>query len=97
MSEVQNWSKFNLGTPANYRITVRGFLDQSWSNQLGGIAIQNASTVDDTPVTVLQGNLIDQAALFGVLNNLYGLGFPIMAVECDPVEKHVLEENRRGE
>lgn len=93
MSESQNWSKFNLGTPANYRITVRGFLDQSWSNQLGGIAIQNETTADDAAVSVLKGKLVDQAALFGVLNSLYGLGFPIISVECAPMVNSALEKS----
>ena len=84
MAEEQDWSKFNLGTPAIYHITVRGYLDDSWSNQLGGIAIDNAKTADDTPITILHGEMVDQAALFGVLNSLYGLGFPIISVECVP-------------
>ena len=84
MPQKPDWSKFNLGTPAVYQITVRGYLDDSWSNQLGGIAIENVTTAGDTPITILRGELVDQAALFGVLNSLYGLGFPIISVACSP-------------
>lgn len=84
MTETQDWSRFNLGTPAIYKISVRGYLDSSWSSQLGGLDIRNATTADNTPTTTLQGKLVDQAALFGVLNSLYGLGFPVMSVECAP-------------
>lgn len=86
MAEKPNWSEFNLGTPAVYHITVRGYLDNSWSNQLGGIAIRNATTADDTAITILHGEMVDQAALFGVLNSLYGLGFPIIEVQCMPMK-----------
>ncbi|MDX1417146.1 MAG: hypothetical protein R3293_23270 [Candidatus Promineifilaceae bacterium] len=84
MTDESKWPTFNLGTPAIYRITVRGYLDDSWSNQLGGITIQNVAAADDTPFTILHGEMVDQAALFGVLNSLYGLGFPIIGVESVP-------------
>jgi len=77
---------FTVGTPATYRIVVRGRLDRSWSEQLGGIAVQSAPEVDDAPATTLIGKLVDQAALLGVLNGLYGLGFPLLSVECTCVE-----------
>ena len=84
MAERLDWSTITLGSPAIYQITVRGYLDDSWSNQLGGIAIHNATTADETSITILHGELVDQAALFGVLNSLYGLGFPLLSVECAP-------------
>ena len=93
MEERPDWSMFNLGTPAIYHISVRGYLDDSWSNQLGGIAIHNTMTADETPITILHGELVDQAALFGVLNSLYGLGFPIMSVECTPEGATVPDRN----
>ena len=86
MVEGLDWSSITLGSPAIYQITVRGNLEDSWSNQLGGINIHNATTANETPITILQGELVDQAALFGVLNTLYGLGFPLLSVECVPAE-----------
>ena len=84
MPEKQDWSQFNLGTPAVYRIKIRGYLDESWSNRLGGMAMQHKAATGGTTITTLQGQMVDQAALFGVLNSLYGLGFPILSVECAP-------------
>lgn len=71
-----------LGTPATYRITVQGNLDSSWSDDFRGLAISNEVAEDGSSFTTLTGGLIDQAALFGVLDGLYGLGFPLLAVEC---------------
>jgi hypothetical protein len=75
-------SPLTLGTPATYRITVQGYLDSSWSDDFGGLAVNNEVGQDGSPLTVLTGWLVDQAALFGILDGLYGLGFPLVAVEC---------------
>ncbi len=87
MQEEQDWSQFNLGTPAVYYIKIRGHLDVDWSNRLGGMTIQHTITASGTTITILQGKMVDQAVLFGVLNSLYGLGFPILSVECN-LEQH---------
>ena len=84
MSNGPDWTRFNLGTPAIYHITIGGYLDDSWSKQLGGISIQNETTDDGTIITVLHGEMVDQAALFGVLSSLYGLGYPLLSVEYLP-------------
>ena len=81
MAEKLDWSTFNLGSSGVYEITVRGYLDDSWSDHLGGITIRNTTTTPETPITILCGEMVDQAALFGVLNSLYALGFPLLAVE----------------
>ncbi len=86
MPEEKDWSEFDLGTPAIYRIKIRGYLDDDWSPQLGGMTIQHQTTPKETTITTLKGIMADQAALFGVLSSLYGLGFPILSVKCLPEE-----------
>ena len=71
-----------LGTRATYRIRISGCLNCSWSGQFGDMVISNELSEDGSPVSVLTGLLVDQAALFGVLEHLYGLGFPLLSVEC---------------
>jgi hypothetical protein len=70
-----------LDTPGRYRILVRGTLDASWSDRLGGLTVSAACLADSTPATTLTGELVDQSALVGVVNALHDLGFPLMAVE----------------
>ncbi len=67
--------------PATYRIRVKGYLDDRWSDRLGGMAIRAVGQVDGTWETILVGWLPDQAALCGVLNTLYGLHLPLVSVE----------------
>ena len=70
-----------ISQPAMYCITVEGHLDDSWSDRLGGMTITPGS--DETPggVTTLAGRVSDQAELFGVLNTLYELHIPLLAVK----------------
>jgi len=66
--------------PANdtlvYQIRVQGNLDASWSEWLGELAI----TPQPDGNTLLTGSIIDQAALHGILDKLYGLNLTILAV-----------------
>ena len=76
-------------TPAVYRIGVQGFLDKSWSDRMNGVDIRTRKRSAGAPVTVLTGHFVDQAALAGVLNTLYDLGFPLLKVELIEVQPMV--------
>jgi len=67
---------------ARYRITVQGALDERWSDWLEGLSMVRTRTQDGLVVTILEGDLIDQSALVGVLNHLLTLSMPITRVEC---------------
>ena len=71
-----------LHTPATYCLRLKGTLDQSWSEQLGGMTIATVKIEGGGHVTTLTGRLLDQAALLGVLNSVYNLGLPLLSVEC---------------
>ena len=68
--------------PATYRISILGILDKKWSDYYGGMAIEHDIVLAQYPVTILTGRLADQAALIGVINSLYDLGYPLLSVEC---------------
>jgi hypothetical protein len=73
--------ELKLDTPATYRIQVKGYLDSSWSDRLSGLTISPSSQGDEPAVTTLYGQVLDQAALAGVLSALYGLHLPLLSVE----------------
>lgn len=63
--------------PDVYRIRVKGQLDPSWSEWLGGFTIQ--SQRDDN--TLLVGAVVDQAALQGILNKLFGMNLRLLSLK----------------
>jgi hypothetical protein len=68
-----------------YRIRVRGQLDQGWATYFAGLKLTRCR--DGT--TLLCGPVADQAALHGLLQRLGGLGLPILEVRClDPITDH---------
>lgn len=67
--------------PGSYQIGVQGWLDPSWSGRMSGLTICASQATEQEAVTTLAGDVIDQAALMGVLNSLYDMGFPLLWVE----------------
>ena len=66
---------------ANYRIVVEGVLDPVWLECLGGLEIAEQRQPGQPVVTCLEGQLVDQSALQGVLDTLIMLGLRLMFVE----------------
>ncbi|MGA7877378.1 MAG: hypothetical protein WCA08_17090 [Desulfoferrobacter sp.] len=64
-----------------YRIVVKGYIDESWSDRLAGMCITAGEVEHGEPTTRLVGYLRDQAQLCGVLNSLYDLHLAILLVE----------------
>ena len=67
-------------TPTIYQITVNGRLAPDWAEYLGGLTITTNESGPQTTTTIC-GEFADQAALMGVLNNLYSFSFIILSVE----------------
>ncbi len=69
---------------AYYHILLRGRLDASWSEDLAGMTVTAAAELGlepaEEPATSLAGWLLDQAALYGLLQYIYNLGLTILAV-----------------
>ena len=81
-TETQNFTPLRIDQPAQYRIRIKGKLEEHWSDRLGGMQIGRQSQEDGSLVTSLEGRLVDQAALFGVLVALYNMRLPLISVEC---------------
>lgn len=75
-------TRLSIVNPATYRIWVQGNLDPQWSGRLGGLDITSAALEDGSPAVQLSGQVLDQAALHGVLNTLYDLRLPLLSIEC---------------
>jgi hypothetical protein len=80
MSAPMPMSKLGIARPARYRILIQGWLDKQWQDRLGGLTIETRLGENDVPVTRLTGEVMDQAALLGVLNALFQLQLPLISV-----------------
>jgi hypothetical protein len=77
-SKTENDLKFS--SSVCYRICVKGFLDDSWSERLSGMRISNRVDGANSPLVVLDGSIRDQTELIGVLSNLYEMHLPLVSV-----------------
>lgn len=74
-------SKLTLISPAYYQIKVQGKLDFLWEDAFLGMNLRYEMQPGDGVVSVLEGMLPDQAALFGVINQVRDLGLPLISVQ----------------
>ena len=81
MITLKHSADLKFTSPAAYRIYVKGFLDESWSDRFNGLQIENQTSATEPPTTILQGTLLDQAQLIGVLSNLYEMHMSLISVE----------------
>ena len=81
MPQPEIRKSYDFDRTREYRIRVQGFLDESWSERLGGLRITTSKIGDQKPVSVLVGQLRDQTELAGVLNTLYELHLTLLSVE----------------
>ena len=75
MSETQAATK-ESDKPRPYEIRIEGHLDDRWADRFGGMSI----TLADNGETLLIGQVIDQAALHGLLKKVRDLGLPLVSV-----------------
>ncbi len=68
-----------------YQIKVKGTLDKSWSSWLGNVEIHSEQG-EDGPITTLTVDLIDQAALFGILDAVRDLNLILISVNSSSEE-----------
>jgi hypothetical protein len=82
MDELSNIQNLNFDEPINYRILVKGHLEDWWGERLGGLRIMTHPQLEDLVLTELEGEVLDQAALFGILSILYDLRLPLISLQC---------------
>ena len=71
---MTNGSTFDKQTV--YEIRVIGFLDQTWADWFDGFKIDNQGNE-----TCLHGEVVDQAALLGLLSKITNLGLTLVWVK----------------
>lgn len=69
-----------------YTIKIQGILDKTWSDWLGNVEIQTEQADNGNSITLLSVDLIDQAALFGILDYLRDLNLILISVNQQSVK-----------
>ena len=81
MKTMRPTTHAEFDSPAAYRICVRGCIPTRWCDRLDSMTVTEHVSETEPPVSILLGELVDQAALAGVLNTLYELHLPVISVE----------------
>ena len=63
-----------------YQINLRGELDQSWTDWLGEVKITSNVAEDGTAISTLTVDVVDQSALFGILDRIRDLNLVLINV-----------------
>lgn len=77
-----------LTRPARYRLRVQGRLGPEWAVCFGGLSLRWEAPGE----TVLEGQVVDQAALHGLLNTIRDLNLPLLEVLRLPAEAEALSD-----
>ena len=80
MSELTQPIK--LTQPAEYLIEIQGRLETQWSNSFNGMKMTTRMITSGFTITSLHGEVADQSALHGILNQIRDLGTPLLLVKC---------------
>ncbi len=72
----QSNARFGSFGPEHYQIRVKGRLERRWERWFDGLQLSI-----DHETTILEGELSDQAALYGVLLKIRDLGLPLLSVQ----------------
>jgi hypothetical protein len=72
----KTYSQTDPSQPTRYQIRIKGQLDSQWTDWFEGLII----TLEDNGDTLITGQVIDQAALHGLLKKVRDLGMPLISV-----------------
>jgi hypothetical protein len=89
MSETNVSTEHNHG-PERYEIRLKGHLDARWADRFEGLSF----TYNNDGTTILNGPVVDQAALHGMLRRVRDIGMPLISVnQVDPKKANGPDRN----
>lgn len=81
-------AELRIDVGARYQICTQGLFDADWLDMLSGCWVIASAPSSAKDVTIFVGEVADQAALMGVLQQLYSLGFALLLV------KHLVDQEQ---
>jgi hypothetical protein len=70
----------NIREQDGVQIRVQGWIGERWANWFDGMTMAYEGAEDDSPITVLTGPVVDQAALRGLLIKIWDLNLALISV-----------------
>jgi hypothetical protein len=67
---------YDADQPLICQIRIKGHLGQQWMDWFEGLTI----TLEEDGNTLLNGQVLDQSALYGILKKIRDLGMPLLSV-----------------
>ena len=83
-------SKPDAVQPLVYQIRIKGHLSEQWMDWFEGLTI----TLEENGNSLLTGQVIDQAALHGILKKIRDLGMPLISLNSEVLR--FKEKSRKG-
>ena len=81
----------SVDRPVTYQIKVEGRLNEGWSDWFSGMAVAL-----ENDVTILTGAVADQAALRGILTNIWDLNLTLISVSQMEMEMRLEEKGEES-
>jgi len=81
----------SVDRPVTYQIKVEGRLNEGWSDWFSGMAVAL-----ENDVTILTGAVADQAALRGILTNIWDLNLTLISVSQLEMEMRLEEKGEES-
>ncbi len=72
--------KLTLDQPACYQIQVVGHLNVKKATWFDVLTLVNEFGEDGAPITIMTGEVLDQAMLHGLLTRIRDLGLPLLSI-----------------
>lgn len=93
-SMTEQFSFLPMDAPAAYRLCVTGCLESDYAQRYWGMTSTPVQSEGEPEQTILDGEVADQAALVGIINALYNMGYAVVTVErMHPESDMPAEEN----
>ena len=64
-----------------YQIRVQGWIGERWADWFNGMTMSYERAKDNSPITILTGPVVDQAALRSLLTKIWDLNLILISVE----------------
>ena len=74
-----------------YEIRIKGRLDSRWTSWFDGLTV----TPEGDGTTLIHGQIVDQAALHGLLQKVRDMGVPLVSVEHVELDQPVAPTDPR--